>query len=49
VRIGTPAIVPIVERLQTERDTDVRLSLINLLGDLRSPEGFQLLLELLQS
>ena len=48
IRIGTPAIAPIVERLQTEKDTDVRLSLINLLGDLRSTAGFELLLDLLQ-
>src|SRR3954454_2556765 len=40
VRVGAPAIVPIVERLRGEADIDVRLSLVNLLGDLRSAEGF---------
>ena len=48
IRIGDAAIVPIVDRLRTEGDVDVRLSLVNLLGDLRSRAGFDLLLELLQ-
>jgi len=50
VRIGEAAIVPIVRRLrgEGERDVDVRLSLVNLLGDLRSPEGFAILLEMLE-
>lgn len=48
VRIGAPAIEPIVSRLRQEQDVDVRLSLVNLIGDLRSPEGFQMLLELLR-
>ncbi|HEY2325530.1 MAG TPA: HEAT repeat domain-containing protein [Thermoanaerobaculia bacterium] len=48
IRIGDAAIVPIVDRLRIERDIDVRLSLVNLLGDLRSHAGFDLLLELLQ-
>lgn len=48
IRIGDAAIVPIVERLRVEGDIDVRLSLVNLLGDLRSHAGFDLLLELLQ-
>ena len=47
VRIGERAIEPIVSRLRTETDIDVRLSLVNLLGDLRSKEGFQILIELL--
>jgi HEAT repeat protein len=47
MRIGVPAIEPIVERLHREADVDVRLSLVNLLGDLRSPDGFQTLLEIL--
>lgn len=47
MRIGGPAIQPIVERLRVEEDLDVRLSLVNLLGDLRSPEGFAILIELL--
>lgn len=47
IRIGQPAIALIVERLRRETDIDVRLSLVNLLGDLRSAEGFALLLEML--
>jgi HEAT repeat protein len=46
VRIGEPAIARIVLHLRETRDTDVRLSLVNLLGDLRSTEGFRVLLEL---
>lgn len=49
MRIGEPAVGPIVERLRRETDVDVRLSLVNLLGDLRSREAFQLLLEMLES
>ncbi|HEX3110944.1 MAG TPA: HEAT repeat domain-containing protein [Thermoanaerobaculia bacterium] len=48
IRIGDASIVPIVDRLRIEGDVDVRLSLVNLLGDLRSRAGFDLLLELLQ-
>ncbi|MBK5259870.1 MAG: HEAT repeat domain-containing protein, partial [Thermoanaerobaculia bacterium] len=47
IRIGAPALDAIVRRLRDEEDIDVRLSLINLLGDLRSPAGFQMLIELL--
>src|ERR1051325_4935387 len=47
VRIGTPSIGPIVERLHSEADVDVRLSLVNLLGDLRSTDAFNTLLDLL--
>ena len=47
MRIGDVAIQPIVDRLRTEADVDVRLSLVNLLGDLRSRDGFNILLELL--
>ncbi|HYI11755.1 MAG TPA: HEAT repeat domain-containing protein [Thermoanaerobaculia bacterium] len=47
IRIGEPAIHPIVERLRIEFDIDVRLSLVNLIGDLRSPAGFKMLIELL--
>src|SRR4028118_1769034 len=47
IRIGEPGIAPIVERLQREEDIDVRLSLVNLIGDLRSPDGFSTLLEML--
>lgn len=48
VRIGESAIQPIVDRLRREQDIDVRLSLVNLIGDLRSREGFEILLELLE-
>ncbi len=48
VRIGAPAIRPIVNHLRIASDSDVRLSLVNLLGDLRSREGFEMLLELLE-
>ncbi|HEX8173151.1 MAG TPA: HEAT repeat domain-containing protein [Thermoanaerobaculia bacterium] len=47
IRIGAPAIEPIVSRLRSEEDVDVRLSLVNLIGDLRSDEGFAVLVELL--
>ena len=47
MRIGDRAVVPIIERLQIERDVDVRLSLVNLLGDLRNREAFELLLNIL--
>src|SRR5207253_1623429 len=36
-----------VGRLRAEKDVDVRLSLVNLLGDLRSAGGFQILLDIL--
>lgn len=49
MRIGDVAIDPIVQRLRVEDDLDVRLSLVNLLGDLRSAEGFAILLELLDT
>lgn len=48
IRIGDPAITPIVARLRHEQDVDVRLSLVNLLGDLRNREGFDVLLSLLE-
>jgi HEAT repeat protein len=48
IRIGEPAIEPIVSRLRREQDIDVRLSLVNLIGDLRSREGFTMLTELLE-
>src|SRR5581483_11607440 len=47
IRIGDPAINPIVRRLRTETDVDVRLSLVNLLGDLRSSEAFTMLMGML--
>jgi HEAT repeat protein len=48
IRIGDPAIGPIVRRLAVEPDVDVRLSLVNLLGDLRSPDGFKMLMAMLE-
>ncbi len=48
IRIGETAIEPIVSRLRAEKDIDVRLSLVNLIGDLRSREGFDILIELLE-
>ena len=48
IRIGESAIEPIVSRLRAEGDIDVRLSLVNLIGDLRSREGFDILVELLE-
>ena len=48
MRVGGPAIEPITGRLSRETDVDVRLSLINLLGDLRSREGFELLLHMVE-
>jgi HEAT repeat protein len=47
IRIGEVTISPIVAHLRAEDDVDVRLSLVNLLGDLRSREGFDTLIELL--
>lgn len=49
IRIGEPAIEPIVARLRSESDIDVRLSLVSLIGDLRSPDAFALLIELLDT
>ena len=48
IRIATPAIEPIVRRLRRETDVDVRLSLVNLLGDLRRRDAFVLLLDMLE-
>src|SRR5260221_2343801 len=49
MRIGETAIGAIVDHLRRESDVDVRLSLVNLLGDLRSREGFDILTELLET
>ena len=43
VRIGDATVPAIVARLRSHPDADVRLSLVNLLGDLRSDEGFEVL------
>src|SRR5438270_5105128 len=48
IRIGEDAIIPIVDRLRVEHDVDVRLSLVNLLGDLRSSDAFDILVETLE-
>src|SRR5436305_14660383 len=48
IRIGDDAIIPIVERLRNEGDVDVRLALVNLLGDLRSSDAFDILVETLE-
>ncbi|HXG57743.1 MAG TPA: HEAT repeat domain-containing protein [Thermoanaerobaculia bacterium] len=48
IRIGDASIGPIIERLRVETDVDVRLSLVNLLGDLRSHDGFAMLQEMLE-
>ena len=47
IRIADPAIPPIVARLHSETDVDVRLSLVNLLGDLRNRDGFETLIAML--
>ena len=49
VRIGEATVPAIVERLRTHPDPDVRLSLVNLLGDLRSEDGFDVLRETLEN
>jgi HEAT repeat protein len=48
VRIGDGTIPAIVNRLRTKPDVDIRLSLVNLLGDLRSADGFNVLRETLE-
>jgi HEAT repeat protein len=49
IRVGEPSIAPILQRLKVETDVDVRLSLVNLLGDLRNGEAFALLIHILDS
>ena len=48
VRIGEATIDPIISTLEGEEDPDVRLSLINLLGDLRNDQGFDMLQRILR-
>jgi len=48
VRIGDATVPMIVQRLRRRPDPDVRLSLVNLLGDLRSDDGFNVLRETLE-
>jgi len=47
VRIGEASIPAVVQRLLRRPDADIRLSLVNLLGDLRTREGFEALCETL--
>lgn len=49
IQMGAAAIGPIVERLRRERDVDVRISLVNLLGDLHSREAFAVLIDMLHA
>lgn len=49
VRIGEATVPTIVQRLRRRPHPDVRLSLVNLLGDLRSEDGFDVLREALES
>ncbi|HUP65006.1 MAG TPA: HEAT repeat domain-containing protein [Thermoanaerobaculia bacterium] len=46
IRIGAPAIPALLRSLATDPDVDVRLSVVNLLGDIQSPEAFEALLAL---
>lgn len=47
IRIGGDALDEILEMLAKEEDPDVRLSLVNLLGDIRAERGFEALVALL--
>ncbi len=47
IRVGEAAIDAIVQRVTSEPDVDVRLSMVNLLGDLRRRDAFEVLLGLL--
>jgi HEAT repeat protein len=49
IRVGDPAIPNIVRHLRDEADIDVRLSFVNLLGDLRNASAFATLLKLLDT
>jgi HEAT repeat protein len=49
IRIGDRSIDAIVDHLDEEKDVDVRLSLVHLLGDLRNSIGFATLLDLVGS
>ena len=49
IRIGEPVVGAVVGRMKKETPIDVRLSLVNLLGDLRNAEGLNVLLESVQS
>jgi len=47
VRLGEPVVPFVILELGREAEIDVRLSLVNLLGDLRSLDAFQMLVALL--
>lgn len=47
IRIGDEALDDILDMLASESDPDVRLSLVNLLGDIRAERGFHALVALL--
>ncbi len=47
IRIGSRSLEIVLAEFDQEHDSDVRLSLVNLLGDLRSDEGLDLLLSIL--
>ena len=49
IRIGEEALDEILSMLGSESDPDVRLSLVNLLGDIRAERGFNALVEILPS
>src|SRR5512133_3862738 len=48
IRIGQRSLEIILREFHQERDPDVRLSLVNLLGDLRNDDGLTLLLHVLE-
>ena len=48
MRIGEEAVGSIVHRLRSEPEVDVRLALVNILGDLRGGDAFLTLLEVLE-
>jgi len=49
VRIGEATVPAIVQRLRSHPEAGVRLALVNLLGDLRSDDGFEVLRETLEN
>jgi HEAT repeat protein len=49
IRIGQPGVPILLQALERETDADVRLSLVNLLGDVRSPEAFAVLLRMVSA
>lgn len=49
IRIGSRSLEIVLEEFDQEHDSDVRLSLVNLLGDLRSEGGLGLLLRILDT